>query len=93
MAGNDPFIRGENAVLRVYQQRGAAVSPIYIPIKNWKINENATEVVEGVQGENRDRLDKVTNYYDITFDAYLQDIELWTAISRLRTQTMPMSFR
>lgn len=73
MAFNDPFVRGENSKLRCFQELNGAIKPIIVPIKNWKVGENATETNEGVQGENRDRLDKVTNYYDITFDVYVND--------------------
>ena len=73
MSFNDPNVRGENAKLRCFQQLNGSIKPVIVPIKNWKITENATEIAEGVQGENRDRLDKVTNYYEITFDVYKND--------------------
>lgn len=79
MAGTDPFIRGENVQLRFYQQKGGALKPVYIAAKNWKVSENATEVNDGVNGEDRDRLDKVTNYYEITFDIFLPDMEFLDA--------------
>jgi hypothetical protein len=73
---NIPFIRGQNVKLRVYQQG----VPIYVPAKNWKVSENATENADGVNGEYRDRLDKVTNYYDVSFDVYAEDEDLMNAI-------------
>lgn len=79
MAFNDPFVRGENAVLTFYQQSGAALKKVNIACKNWKVSENATEIAEGVNGENRDRLDKVINYYECTFDIYQPDVEFMTA--------------
>lgn len=79
MAYNDPHIRGENVSLKFYQQKNGSIKPVYIAAKNWKVTENATEVAEGVNGENRDRLDKVTNYYDCTFDIFLPDMEFMTA--------------
>lgn len=85
MAANDPFIRGENVVLRLYQQKGSALKPVYLAAKNWKVTENATEVNEGVNGENRDRLDKVTNFYEVTFDIYLPDMEFLTAYMEAQT--------
>lgn len=75
MASNDPFIRGEDVVLKFYQQKGAAMKNVLILAKNWNVDENATEIAEGVQGENRDRLDKVTNYYEGSFDIYQNDKE------------------
>ncbi len=79
MASNDPFIRGENVVLKFYQQKGLAMKPVYLAAKNWKVTENATEVAEGVNGENRDRLDKVTNFYDVSFDVFQPDMEFLDA--------------
>lgn len=79
MAGTDPHIRGEDATLRFYQQKGTALKPVYIAAKNFKVTENASEIREGVQGERRDRLDKVTNFYEITFDIFLPDLEFLTS--------------
>lgn len=79
MATNDPFFRGEDVLLKLYQQSGAAIKAVYLAAKNWKVNENATETNEGVQGENRDRLDKVTNFYDVNFDIYQSDVAFLTA--------------
>lgn len=79
MATNDPHIRGRNVILKFYQQKGAAMKPVYLAAKNWKVSENATEVAEGVNGEDRDRLDKVTNYYDVTFDIFQSDMEFMDA--------------
>lgn len=69
MASNIPFIRGQNAVLKIYQDG----KPVYVPGKVWDIEENATEAADDVNGEKRARLDKVTNYYSISFDMYQTD--------------------
>lgn len=76
MASSIPFIRGQNVKLRFYQNG----RPIYIPVKNWKVTENATENADGVNGEKRDRLDKVTNFFEVTFDVFQENEDLMTAI-------------
>jgi hypothetical protein len=76
MADSIPFIRGQNVKLRFYQNG----RPIYIPVKNWKVSENAAEVADGVNGEKRDRLDKVTNYYEVTFDVYQENEDFMSTI-------------
>lgn len=80
MAANDPFFRGEDVTLRFYQQSGGAMKNVYIAAKNWEVEEDATEVAEGVGGENRDRLDKVTNYYRGSVDIFQADQEVMNAI-------------
>lgn len=76
MSANDFFFRGENVVFKIYQQ----AKPIYTAAKNWDVNENATEIAEGVNGEKRDRLDKVTNYYEGNVDVYQSDQEIMDAL-------------
>src|SRR5688572_17462781 len=69
---NIPFFRGQNVVLKLYQNN----KPVYLQAKNWEVEENATEIADGVNGENRDRLDKVTNYYSATVDVFQTDQEV-----------------
>jgi len=76
MAANVKFIRGQNVTLRFYQNGTTK----YVAAKNWDIEANGTEVNEGVNGENRDRLDYILNGYTGSFDAYQSDMELMKAI-------------
>lgn len=71
MSANIPFFRGQNVVLKLYQDN----KPIVLLAKNWDIEENATEIADGVNGENRDRLDKVTNYFSGSVDVFQADQE------------------
>lgn len=75
MASNVPFFRGQNCILKLYQDS----KPIYLQAKNWDVEENATEIAEGVNGEHRDRLDKVTNYFSATVDCFQTDQEVLEA--------------
>lgn len=78
MANNPsiPFLRGQNVVLKLYSD-GA---PVYIPAKNWNVQQEATEIAEGVNGEIRDRLDLVTNYFSGSVDVYQGDADVIAAI-------------
>lgn len=68
-SANVPFFRGKDVVFKFYQDG----TPVYMAAKNWNVDENATEVADGVNGEDRDRLDKVTNYYSASVDIYQSD--------------------
>lgn len=69
MAANIPFFRGQNVVFKLYQDN----KPVYIAAKVWDVEENATEVADGVNGEDRDRLDKVVNFYSVSIDIFQTD--------------------
>lgn len=74
-SANKPHVRGQNVVLKFFQNN----KPVYLNAKNWEVEENATEIAEGVNGEDRDRLDKVTNYFSCSVDTYMQDQEILQA--------------
>ena len=74
MAANIPFWRGEHVTLKLYQDG----NPVYIAGKRWRISQNAAEIAEGVNGEKRDRLDLVTNYYEGEVDIFQSDQEAMT---------------
>lgn len=77
-----PFVRGRDAVFKLYQQN----KPIYLPCKTWDIDENATENADGVNGEDRDRLDKVTNYFTCKLEVFQQDQSLILAYMAAQNQ-------
>lgn len=79
MSFNDPFIRGQNTVLGFLQQAGTAIKKVNVASKSWKLSENALEAADGVGGEIRDRLAKVTNYYEGSSDIYMPDMEVMDA--------------
>jgi hypothetical protein len=62
----EPFARGLAAILRFY----VASQPKVINIKSWALKEVVVEVVDQVGGELRARVDVVTDYYDLTAEAY-----------------------
>ncbi len=66
---NIPFTRGQNVTLRLFQNG----SPVYITTKNFKVEENATEAADPVNGEIRSRLAKVTDYYSFSCEIYEND--------------------
>lgn len=99
MATSIPFTRGQHAILKLFQDG----KPVYIAVKSWKVSENATEVNDGVNGEDRDRLDKVTNFFSIDFEVYMEDTaflrkymeaqDLDDAASLPAKQTLSMQFK
>jgi len=72
---NTPFFRGANVVLKFYHDN----RPVYIAAKNWDVEENATEAQDDVNGEDRSRLDKVTNFFSATVDIFQSDQEFMEA--------------
>jgi hypothetical protein len=68
-ATNVAFFRGQDVVLRFYQNN----AQVLLPAKNWSVEQNAAEINEGVNGEYRDRLDLVTNFYSGSVDIYQAD--------------------
>lgn len=73
---NFPFVRGEHITFKYYQSG----SPVYFQATNWTCEANGTEVAEGVNGENRDRLDYVLNYFSASIDMNQTDEEPMNAI-------------
>lgn len=69
MSASIPFFRGKDCVFKLYMNN----KPVYLAAKNWDVDENCTENNDGVNGEDRDRLDKVTNYFSSTIDVFQTD--------------------
>jgi hypothetical protein len=66
------FISGKHVTTRIYiaTLAGAGPTPWNISIKSTRVQEVAEEAADGVCGENRDRLQKITNYYRVTQECY-----------------------
>lgn len=60
------FVSGKNTQFRL--QWNATVFTVYT--KTWSVEEVAVEAEDGVNGETRDRLQKITKYYRANFDCY-----------------------
>lgn len=73
---NIPFTRGKNVQLKLYNDG----RPVVIDGKNWSVEQNAVEVADDVNGEDRSRLDIVTNYFSGTVDIYESDETLMNEI-------------
>lgn len=68
---NIPFLRGKDVVIRLYQSG----KPLIVLGKQWNVEQNATEANDPVNGEYRDRLDLVTNFYSGSVDLYQADTD------------------
>ncbi len=71
-----PFTRGQNCILRLVQDN----EPVIIAAKSWSVEENANEANDGVNGELRDRLDKIINFYSGTVEIYQSDRDVMDKI-------------
>ena len=69
MAG--PHWSGRQAVFSFYLDNDKVV----LNTKSWSCKPNVTEIADGVCGEERDRLDTVTNYYELQVEAFLADLK------------------
>lgn len=59
---NKPFVRGKDATLRLFFDG----KPYLFDVQNWRLGRNATVINDDVCGEDRSRLDSVTNFYSLT---------------------------
>jgi hypothetical protein len=66
MASTQPFASGKNTVFRCYLNS----QPTTLSVKSWSIKEVVVDVKDDVNGEQRARLDVITEYYDINFECY-----------------------
>jgi len=60
------ILYGRDAKFKVYINN----TPWVIVVRSWRIQEQATEAADGVCGEQRDRLQKITNFFRATFECY-----------------------
>jgi len=85
-----PFMKGKDGKLAVIQDR------VRLPYdtKTYSIKPNVTKLNDGVNGEDRDRLDIVLNYYEGSFQMYLKDAQVirdWLAAQAARdARTAPL---
>lgn len=64
-----PFYRGRDVTLRLTSNG----KPVYFAAKSFQWEQVAVEAADGVNGEDRDRLDLITNYFQGTVDIYAAD--------------------
>lgn len=67
-----PPMKGKNASLVFFQNAKRRV----LLFKSWNVKPNTTKANDGVNGEQRDRLSKVLNFYEITGQILWQDAEI-----------------
>ena len=69
---NNTTIRGTNARIVFFQDS----NKVTLDAKSWTIKPNVTKAADGVNGEQRDRLAKVTNFFEITISCFQRDAEI-----------------
>ena len=60
------FVSGKNTTFKAYWNAQVWT----LAVKSWSIEEVAVEAEDGVNGEQRDRLQKITKYFKCTFDCW-----------------------
>lgn len=65
-----PFIKGKNSTLK-YFQNGDKVD---LKVKTWEIEEDGTEIADGVNGEDRDNLDYEVNFYKVRLSLFQESL-------------------
>ena len=76
MASKIPFMKGEQATVRFV----IGATPREIAVKSWKITRDVEKISDGVNGEDRNRLDVSTNSFDIALELYTPDAKLQKAL-------------
>lgn len=78
MSLNSTHIYGTNARI-VYFQDG---NKVVLDAKTWSIKPNVTKNADGVNGEERDRLSRILNYWEVSISCYQRDatvLKQWLA--------------
>lgn len=64
-----PFLSGKDGLFRLF----LGGPDIQLKTKTWSIKKNAVKVADGVCGEDRDRLQTITNYFEVSSDVFLNN--------------------
>ncbi|HEX7096242.1 MAG TPA: hypothetical protein VF183_10190 [Acidimicrobiales bacterium] len=70
-----PAMVGRNAKLIIFQDGQKRV----FDFKSWSVKPNVTKHADGVNGEQRDRLDVTLNYYEVTGQMFMRDLDVLDA--------------
>lgn len=67
-----PFFSGKDAVFRLF----LGGPEVVLNAKTWNCKLNATKVADGVNGEDRDRLQTIPNYFEMNSDCFMNNSKL-----------------
>ena len=65
-----PFFSGKDAIIRLFINGDEVV----IPVKNWEVGVVGVDAADGVNGEQRDRLQFIVNYFEGSFTCWESDV-------------------
>lgn len=65
------FISGKNAQFIFFQDSNRVV----LDVRTWDVGPNGEAVADGVNGEDRDRLQFIINFFEINCECFLQGVE------------------
>lgn len=77
-----PFLVGANATFRIYISNAAGnLEEKLANAKTWRIRKNVTKIQDPVGGEDRDRLNVVVNFYELSSELFMQNGSFWDAVT------------
>lgn len=76
-----PFFSGKDAIFRFF----LGGPEVLLHAKTWNVKRNATKVADGVNGEQRDRLQSITNYFELASDCFMNNSALIDALLSIIT--------
>lgn len=65
-AASIPFVNGKDAKLRLFVNG----TEVILTAKTWSVKSNVTKYADGVDGEDRDRLGRVVNYFELAANCF-----------------------
>lgn len=71
-----PLVKGQNSVFKFFLDGNEVI----LNTKSWNCKANVTKIADAVNGETRDRLDRVVNYFEISAECFNRDMKVLDAI-------------
>ena len=70
-----PFVKGQQSVFKFFLDGNEVI----LNTKSWNCKANVTKIADAVNGEERDRLDRVVNYFEISAECFNRDMKVLDA--------------
>lgn len=90
MSAPTPFFKGKDVTLIFLRDS----KKVEFKSKSIEVTKNTTDSNDGVNGEDRDRLQSVTNFFEIQIEAWMEDLSelqmLLDEDAQLDTRTQPV---
>lgn len=70
-----PLIKGQNSVFKFFLNGNEVI----LNTKSFNVKANVTKIADAVNGETRDRLDRVVNYFEISAECFNREMKVLDA--------------